>query len=94
MKQDTTECHNLSIGCRDILTDILRQGAQEMLAEAIKNEVAEYIASHAHLCDDEGHRLVVRLRRVSFHVITPQPKPDMGQGSPWASTRIWLRRLG
>ena len=37
MKQDTTERHNLSIGCRDILTDILRQGAQEMLAEAIKN---------------------------------------------------------
>ncbi len=59
MKQDTTERRNLSIGCRDILTDILRQGAQEMLSEAIKNEVAEYIASHAHLCDDEGHRLVV-----------------------------------
>ena len=44
MKQDTTERHNLSIGCRDILTDILRQGAQEMLAEAIKNEVVEYVA--------------------------------------------------
>jgi transposase-like protein len=60
MKQDTTERHNLSIGCRDILTDILRQGAQEMLVEAVKNEVAEYVARHAHLCDDEGHRLVVR----------------------------------
>ncbi len=69
MKQDTTERHNLSIGCRDILTDILRQGAQEMLAEAIKNEVAEYIASHAHLCDDEGHRLVVRNGRLPARTI-------------------------
>lgn len=60
MKQDIAEGHNLSIGCRDILTDILRQGAQEMLADAIRNEVAEYVARHAHLRDDEGHRLVVR----------------------------------
>jgi len=59
-KQDTREGHNLSIGSRDILTDILRQGAQQMLAEAIKSEVSEYIARHAHLFDDEGRRLVVR----------------------------------
>lgn len=32
MEQNTVQGHNLSIGCRDILTDILRQGAQEMLA--------------------------------------------------------------
>lgn len=60
MKEDTAQGHNLSIGCRDILTDILRQGAQEMLAIAIENEVAEYIAHHAHLRDAEGHRLVAR----------------------------------
>ena len=60
MKQDTAEGRNLSIGSRDILTDILRQGAQEMLAEAIENEVAEYIARYAHLRDDRGRRLVVR----------------------------------
>lgn len=60
MEQSTTEGQNLSIGSRDILTDILRRGAEEMLAMAIENEVAEYIARHAHLRDSEGHRLVVR----------------------------------
>ncbi|NMD07901.1 MAG: IS256 family transposase [Phyllobacteriaceae bacterium] len=60
MEQSTTEGQNLSIGSRDILTDILRRGAEEMLAMAIENEVAEYIARHAHLRDGEGRRLVVR----------------------------------
>jgi len=45
---------------RDVLSEILRQGAQQMLATAIENEVAEYIASHVHLRDDQGARLVVR----------------------------------
>jgi len=45
---------------RDVLTAILRQGAQEMLAAAIENEVAEYIGGHAQVRDDQGHRLVVR----------------------------------
>ncbi|HRR39113.1 MAG TPA: IS256 family transposase [Rectinema sp.] len=43
-----------------MLTDILRRGAEEMLAMAIENEVAEYIARYADLRDSEGHRLVVR----------------------------------
>lgn len=60
MEQSTAGSHNLSIGSRDILTDILRRGAEEMLAMAIENEVAEYIARHAHLRDGEGRRLVVR----------------------------------
>jgi transposase-like protein len=60
MEQSTTEGQNLSIGSRDILTDILRRGAEEMLAMAIENEVAEYIARYADLRDSEGHRLVVR----------------------------------
>ena len=45
---------------RDVLTEILRHGAQQMLATAIENEVAEYIAAHADARDDAGHRVVVR----------------------------------
>ncbi len=45
---------------RDMLTEILRQGARQMLASAIENEVAEYIDAHAHQRDDQGGRLVVR----------------------------------
>ena len=54
----TTEC--LSMQPRDVLSDILRQGAQQMLATAIENEVAEYLGCHAQARDSEGHRLVVR----------------------------------
>ena len=45
---------------RDVLAEILRHGAQQMLAAAIENEVAEYIVAHAHQQDAAGHRLVVR----------------------------------
>ena len=45
---------------RDVLTEILRQGAQKMLATMIENEVAEYIAAAADQRDEAGCRLVVR----------------------------------
>jgi hypothetical protein len=60
MEQSTPKTECLSIRARDALSDILRQGAQEMLAAAIENEVAEYIDRHAALRDGQGHRLVVR----------------------------------
>lgn len=44
----------------DMLTDLLRQGAQQMLATAIDAEVAEWIDAHQHLKDSAGHRQVVR----------------------------------
>ena len=44
----------------DVMTDILRQGAQRMLAQAIELEVAEYIERHCDERDDKGRRLVVR----------------------------------
>jgi transposase-like protein len=45
---------------KDVLTELLRSGAQKMLAVAIDDEVEAYIAEHAHERDAEGHRLVVR----------------------------------
>ncbi len=44
----------------DVLTAVLRQGAQELLSVAIENEVAEYVEKHTEHLDAEGHRLVVR----------------------------------
>ena len=44
----------------DPLTTILRRGAQKLLAQAIEAEVEQWIADHAHLVDDRGHRQVVR----------------------------------
>ena len=45
---------------QDVLTGILREGAQQMLATAIEAEVAEWIDRHADLVDEHGHRQVVR----------------------------------
>ncbi|MDA0232895.1 MAG: IS256 family transposase [Chloroflexi bacterium] len=45
---------------RDILSQILYDGAREMLAQAITAEVQGYIGAREHVVDTEGHRLVVR----------------------------------
>jgi putative transposase len=45
---------------QDVLTDILRDGARRLLAEAVEAEVAAWIDAHAHLKDPAGRRQVVR----------------------------------
>ena len=47
-------------GVSDVLTEILRDGAQKLLATAIEAEVDAYIERHADPRDVDGHRLVVR----------------------------------
>ena len=44
----------------DVLTEVLRDGAREMLARAIELEVAEYIEKYKDVTDASGHRMVVR----------------------------------
>jgi putative transposase len=55
---------------RDVLTDILRDGAQRLLSQAVEAEVADWIASHAHLTDQAGHRQVVRNGHLPKRTIT------------------------
>ena len=55
---------------RDVLTDILRDGAQRLLAQAIEAEVSEWIASHAELKNADGHRQVVRNGHLPKRTIT------------------------
>jgi len=43
-----------------LLDEIVRDGAQQMLAAALKAEVAAYVEQFADQLDDNGHRLVVR----------------------------------
>jgi putative transposase len=45
---------------QDVLTDLLRDGARRLLAEAIEAEVAAWIDAHANLKDASGRRQVVR----------------------------------
>lgn len=45
---------------RDVLAEILRDGAQRMLVQAIDAEVDDWIVRHAELRDERGRQLVVR----------------------------------
>jgi putative transposase len=49
-----------SLGARDVLTQVLREGAQRMLAQAIESEVAEWIDAHLQITTETGHQAVVR----------------------------------
>ena len=44
----------------DQLTDILRNGARALLAQAVEAEVAEFLGKHADLKTDDGHQRIVR----------------------------------
>jgi transposase-like protein len=45
---------------QDVLTDLLRQGAKHLLAQAIQAQVSAYLEARSHLRDEAGHRQVVR----------------------------------
>jgi len=61
MQEGTTQTVSLSSGTpSDVLTEILREGAQRMLATAIEVEAADWIERHGHVLDEKGHRQVVR----------------------------------
>ena len=60
MADSTVSSNIVSIGSQEALNEILRQGAQQMLAQAVENEVAEYLVRHTDQRDEDGRRLVVR----------------------------------
>src|SRR3954469_5909386 len=61
MSQSTTEIRIVPLATgQDVLTDLLRDGARRLLAQAIEAEVSAWIDDHAHLKDDQGRRQVVR----------------------------------
>jgi putative transposase len=47
-------------GSKDVLTDILRQGAQQLLAQAIEAEVQEWLELRTECRDERGRQQVVR----------------------------------
>jgi putative transposase len=54
------ESANDSAEERSLLDEIVRDGARQMLAAALRAEVAAYIDAHSHEVGDDGRRLVVR----------------------------------
>lgn len=71
MQESTTTTLDFpSTESKDVLTEILREGAQVLLAEAVEAEVADWIDAHDHLQDEYGHRQVVRNGRLPKRKIT------------------------
>lgn len=66
----TTTVEFPSAETTDVLTEILREGAQTLLTQAVEAEVAEWIERHAHLKDENGHQQVVRNGRLPQRKIT------------------------
>ena len=62
---------------RDALTEVLREGAQMLLAGAVGAEVDAFLAAHAHLRDERGRRCVVR----NGHLPERQIQTGLGQVS-------------
>lgn len=60
MKDATSNVISLPVKPTDALTEILRQGAKSLLAQAIEAEVADYIEQHRGVVDGDGRRMVVR----------------------------------
>lgn len=56
MKDATSNVICLPVKPTDALTEILRQGAKSLLAQAIDAEVADYIEQHRGAIDGDGHR--------------------------------------
>jgi hypothetical protein len=59
---------------RDMLTEVLRAGAQKLLTQMILQEVEDWLAEHEHLRDEQGRRQVVR------NGFLPQRKITTGVG--------------
>lgn len=45
---------------QDVLTEIARDGARQMLGAALNAEVDAFLVGHAELVDEQGRRRVVR----------------------------------
>src|ERR1700750_66214 len=55
-----TDSSNEGDAGRSLLDEIVRDGARQMLAAALRAEVAAYVEGFTDLVDENGYRLVVR----------------------------------
>jgi putative transposase len=61
MNDATTNADALPLDTeKDVLTDLLRRGATQLLAQAIQTEVAAYLEARSELRDEAGRQQVVR----------------------------------
>jgi putative transposase len=83
------------------LDELFREGARRMLAAALEAEVDAYIAAHAELVDEHGHRLVVRNGHAPARTITTgvgqvelvRPRVDDRRTDPATGRRVQFQSV-
>ena len=83
------------------LDELFREGARRMLAAALEAEVEAYIATHAELVDECGHRLVVRNGHAPARTITTgagrvevvRPRVDDRRVDPATGERVQFQSM-
>jgi putative transposase len=65
----------------DLLTEILRDGARALLAQAVEAEVADFLAEHASALTDDGRQRVVRHGRLPERQVMTGIGPVAGLSS-------------
>jgi putative transposase len=85
---------------RDVMTEILRAGAQKMLSQMIQLEVADWLAERASLLDEQGRRQVVRNGFLPKRKITTGvgqievQQPRVGKRDGRKTGHHWGRKTG
>lgn len=69
MSQDTGKIIDAQACSGDVVTEILREGAQRLLAQALEAEVEEHLRRFRELRDASNHRFVVRNGRLPERTI-------------------------
>lgn len=104
MSKDTTNKSAGPEGFEDMLSSVLRQGAQRMLASAIKLEVESFITEYSHLRLEDGRAAVTKnghlpRRKVQtglgeIEVCVPKTRDRSGQGIKFTSALVppYLKR--
>ena len=83
------------------LDELFREGARGMLAAALEAEVEAYIAAHAELVDEHGHRLVVRNGHAPARTMTTgagqvevvRPRVDDRRTDPATGQRVQFQSM-
>jgi putative transposase len=83
------------------LDELVREGARRLLAAALEAEVDAYLAAHAELVDERGHRLVVRnghapartLTTAAGQVKVVRPRVDDRRVDPATGQRVQFQSV-
>jgi putative transposase len=84
---------------KDVLTELAREGAKRILAQAVEAEVAAWIDGHAQCRDQDGHRQVVRNGHLPTRTIVtgigpvPVTQPRVHDRRPPAEAEKFTSRI-